>query len=445
MKAYRSNTEKESCSPVSSNCVIWQGPDLPCLNLCKGDTVSDVVYKLAVEICDLKSDIGLSDVDLTCLVQVCQTTPEPAKTLANILDLLVNKVCCLSDIVDNLPPPGNNYTEPTFNLSSFCSEITAGGVITSLIHSQFTLRIATVLCSTITTVNAHTGSIANLEGRVFALENPIVITPTLSSCLMGGAQTIPTLLQNLETEFCSYTPVLGTPAQLTAGIAKQNTGLCPTNWTNEKLLSSGAFVTSLGTNWVVSPTNVGHSLTNLWALVCDLRATLKAVLANCCQVDCDSIVVSFNYKWIDQYTLRMYFFPDSSLPLGFYDCDDTRGNPLTMTDGNGVEWTTYVHFRRLDPLDLTGIFDDINIVQYGFDLDLSLAPVDSTTGLTFNSNLCFTNGDTNCIKCFTKTVVPYINKDCCTITASEAVTITYKTCPITTTTTTLIFPLPPTL
>jgi hypothetical protein len=84
MKAYRSNTEKESCSPVSSNCVIWQGPDLPCINLCKGDSVSDVVYKLAVEICDLKSDIGLTDVDLTCLVQVCQTTPEPAKTLANI-------------------------------------------------------------------------------------------------------------------------------------------------------------------------------------------------------------------------------------------------------------------------------------------------------------------------------------------------------------------------
>ena len=87
MKAYRSNTEKESCSPISSNCVVWQGPDLPCLNLCKGDSVSDVVYKLAVEVCDLQANTGLSTVDLTCLVQVCQTTPEPTKTLANILEL----------------------------------------------------------------------------------------------------------------------------------------------------------------------------------------------------------------------------------------------------------------------------------------------------------------------------------------------------------------------
>jgi hypothetical protein len=437
MKPYRSNTEKESCSPVSSNCVTWQGPDLPCLNLCKGDSVSDVVYKIAVEICDLKDSIGLSDVDLTCLVQVCSTTPEPTKTLAHILDLLISKVCCLADIVDNLPTPGNNYVEPTLNLPA-CLQYSngSGGNVTQLILSQYTLRIATVLCSTITTVNAHTGSIASLETRVYALEHPNIIVPTLSSCLLGSVQTIPTILQNLETEFCDYTPVLGTPNQITSAIAKQNAGICPTNWSNERLLSTGAYVTSLGVNnWKSSPTNIGDSLTNVWAMICDLRATLKAVLANCCQVDCDSIVISFNYKWIDQYTLRMYFFPNSSLPLGFYDCDDAHGNPLTITDGNGIEWTTYVHFRRADPLDLTGIFDDTAIIQYGFDLDLSLSPLDATTGLYFNSNLCFTNGDTNCIKCFTKTVVPYINKDCCTITASKAVTITYKTCPTSTTTT----------
>lgn len=433
MKAYRSNTEKESCSPISSNCVTWQGPNLPCLNLCKGDSVSDVVYKIAVEICDLKDSIGLSDVDLTCLVKVCSTTPEPTKTLAHILDLLISKVCCLSDIVNNLPKPGNNYVEPTLNLPT-CLQYTngSGGSVTQLIHSQFTLRMATVLCNTITQVGINTADIVTLKGQVYGLLNPVVVVPTLSSCLMGSSQTIPTVLQNLETEFCGYTPVLGTPAQITAGIAKQNSGptlnCCPTNWNNEKLLSTGAYITSLGNYWKTSPTNIGDTITNLWALVCDLRATMKAVLANCCKVDCDSIVVSFNYKWIDQYTLRMYFFPDSSLPLGFYDCDDVHGNPFTITDGNGIEWTTFVHFRRKDPNDLTGIFDDTTIMQFGFDLDLSQSPLDSTTGLYFNSNLCFTNGDTSCIKCFVKDVIPYVNKDCCTITASKAVTILYKVC-----------------
>ena len=31
-----------NCDPISSNCVIWQGPDLPCVEICTGDTISDV-------------------------------------------------------------------------------------------------------------------------------------------------------------------------------------------------------------------------------------------------------------------------------------------------------------------------------------------------------------------------------------------------------------------
>ena len=45
------NIYKHGCDPISSNCVIWQGPDIECINLCKWDSVSDVVYKLAQELC----------------------------------------------------------------------------------------------------------------------------------------------------------------------------------------------------------------------------------------------------------------------------------------------------------------------------------------------------------------------------------------------------------
>lgn len=431
MKPYRSNLEKESCSPVSSNCVTWQGPDLPCLNLCKGDSVSDVVYKVAVEICNLKDSIGLTDIDLTCLLQVCNATPEPTKTLARILELLISKVCCLSDIVDNIPPPGSNYVEPTLSLPS-CLQYSngSGGSVTQLILSQYVLRIATVLCSINTTVSTHTGQISQLQADVLALQNPIIITPTYSSCLLGGVETIPTIVQNLETEFCTYVPVLGSPAQITSGIAKQCADL-----NNQKLLSTGAYITSLGSAWKSSPTNIGDTITNLWAMVCDLRGSVKAILANCCRVDCNSITIDFDYKWIDKYTLKMYFTPKSTLPIGFYDCDDVHGNVIDVTDGLGNTWQAYFHFRRMDPLDLTGILDDTNTMQYGYTLDLSNAnAIDTTTGLTFSGNICFTNDETTCIKCVTKYVVPYINKDCCTITASEAVTIYYKTCPATTTT-----------
>ena len=66
-----------NCLPISSNCTVWEGPNIQCINLCKGDTVTDVVYKLALLICDLKSQLDLTDVDLTCLVQNCQLCNEP--------------------------------------------------------------------------------------------------------------------------------------------------------------------------------------------------------------------------------------------------------------------------------------------------------------------------------------------------------------------------------
>jgi hypothetical protein len=46
------NLDNKPCSPISSNCVIWQGPDIECINICNDDSVSDVVSELATELCN---------------------------------------------------------------------------------------------------------------------------------------------------------------------------------------------------------------------------------------------------------------------------------------------------------------------------------------------------------------------------------------------------------
>ncbi len=61
------NLDNSPCSPTSSNCVIWNGPDIPCLSLCKGDTVTDVVYKLATEFCTILDTLNVDNYDLSCL------------------------------------------------------------------------------------------------------------------------------------------------------------------------------------------------------------------------------------------------------------------------------------------------------------------------------------------------------------------------------------------
>jgi hypothetical protein len=88
-----------SCSPISSNCVIWQGPDIPCLELCNGDTITDIVYKLAVDYCVVKDSLDVKDLDISDLLTACGTnTPAPQeKSIVKILEIMIDKINCLSN------------------------------------------------------------------------------------------------------------------------------------------------------------------------------------------------------------------------------------------------------------------------------------------------------------------------------------------------------------
>jgi hypothetical protein len=438
MKAYRSNIEKESCTPTSSNCVVWQGPDIPCLNLCKGDSISDVTYKLAIEVCDLIDNIGISGVDLSKLLEVCQTSPQPSITLANILQLLSDKIVCLSDIVDAIPPPGNNYSEPLLDLTA-CLQASGSG-ITQLQHSQYTLTIATKLCDVYYSLQDLSAQVLqNTSDIQDLISNPYTL-PNQASCLLQAASPIDIILQTLESEFCDYTEILGPTSDINTALSKQceNLGAQPQLVDSKKTMS-------LYPGWASAPQNLAQSIKNLWITVCDIRAAVTTIKNNCCNVDCNTATIDFTYKWVDGNTLKLYFFPLSSLPIGFYDCGDTgsadpgKGNMITLTDGNGASYPVFIHFRYSDPTNLTGALDNVDTLQYGYVIDLTDNQLDVATGITIDGNLCFTDGTTSCLKCLNKYIVPYYSKECCTITNSSNnnVTLTYKVCQTTTTTTTV--------
>lgn len=85
------NLNKTGCTPMSSNCVIWQGPDIPFLNLCKGDTVTDVVYELAMEFWDLYKQFDVANYNIDCL-KLTGCEPE---TFKDLFQQLINKLCTL--------------------------------------------------------------------------------------------------------------------------------------------------------------------------------------------------------------------------------------------------------------------------------------------------------------------------------------------------------------
>ena len=153
MVPYRSSSEKENCSPQSSNCVTWQGPDLPCINLCKGDSVSDVVYKLAVELCNIKDATDMSAVDFDCLLNECANTNNPEVTVAGIIQLIIDNVCCsvteLKDATNGLTSKTSNlYEEPELVLPACLQYVdpTTGLPVTTLKLSDYAVHTATAFC-----------------------------------------------------------------------------------------------------------------------------------------------------------------------------------------------------------------------------------------------------------------------------------------------------------
>jgi hypothetical protein len=88
------NYDNSPCSPISSNCVIWQGPDLDCIKLCKGDTVSDVIANLATELCTIMTQLNISNYDLSCFNLVSC----PPNTFQELIQFLITKICELENI-----------------------------------------------------------------------------------------------------------------------------------------------------------------------------------------------------------------------------------------------------------------------------------------------------------------------------------------------------------
>lgn len=83
---------------LNSKEVIWDGPSIPCLQLCKGDTVSDVIYNIANQICCIIDDLDINTVDYSCII-------DKSKTYGNVdlflfFSLLLENDCKIKDLLD---------------------------------------------------------------------------------------------------------------------------------------------------------------------------------------------------------------------------------------------------------------------------------------------------------------------------------------------------------
>lgn len=267
------NLDNSPCSPISSNCVIWQGPDIACIKLCKGDTISDVTHKLATELCTIMDTLNISNYDLSCF-NLGSCPPEDFQALINFL---ITKICELQNITP--PTPGESGGCPD-NCIVTVADCLGGGTATLTNYVQ---TIAARLCELVDEIALINATIATMQVDIDWLlsQFPIVFPPSpgdvTTTCQIGtlapGTYAVDVLLDEFVNQvWCGFANVMGTTGDLNGALAAQCVGT--TDFTlaykySNPTLTMGAQYGGAG---FTDATTVAEALQSLWIALCDTRA-----------------------------------------------------------------------------------------------------------------------------------------------------------------------------
>lgn len=387
------NINTHGCDPVSSNCVIWQGPDIPCIKLCKGDSVSDVVYKLATELCEVLETLDVSTYNLpdTCFQnQQCNPTDFQA-----LIQIIIDKICSVESTASGERTAVVSGTCPdcVINIPT-CFQYTNefGDLVTTMQLTDYVKTIGNRVCNLINQINNLTVIVANHEERITALENtpdPTLSLPQVTpTCILTPA--VPTdmafFLSVLEQQFCELSTATGSPNALQQAIIRQ----CLNLNNSPALGTSGGNMSSI-IGWVNAVNNLAGSINNMWLTICDLRSAVRNIQINCCPSGCDGIEISMVAS-LSGPTLTIYF--SGTIPAGFDECSPL-GNTFKITDSLG-------NF-------ITANIDTINFLNApgGYPLDIGSTPLSLVADMTISSDVCYTNSTTGntCQFCLTYTLI----------------------------------------
>lgn len=299
------NLDNSPCTPTSSNCVIWGGPNIPCIKLCTGDTISDVVFKLATELCTLLDQTNVTTYDLVCFnLAAC-----PPTTFDQLIQLLIDKICALENIDPTTVTTSTTSTGKSTTSSVLVSDylLTAapclGGGTVGLV--DYVNMIAAKICDLITQLTIITASINSLDIRVTALETaptPTFIIPSFTlQCdigtiipvlAAGSTQDIDIVLQRfINEEWCPYKAVFGTSTDLSNAISSQcvaGTDLALA----AQYITPGVQMNVQYPTYVGTPTTLDQAVSNIWLALCDVRNRIENYEKESIVVAGDNITVT---------------------------------------------------------------------------------------------------------------------------------------------------------
>jgi len=391
-----SNTGSNSnsgCTPISSNCVIWQGPNISCLDLCTGDTISVVIATLAEKICDIIQgavNIEIGDIDGQCVVDdiLNQNIDFENGGITAWIQGIINVLCSHGphggggadeehdhphehDPVSLPVPkciqsylPGGTTTMPLTGVSiplqnggnaAFLAALDgtpSDGVVTGwgeLIGNAVCYILDfcchdSVLPDGMGGGGLSSGNVRGLASRVRKLEQqpatvyvPPKVTPKYVTNNVGKAQDMNVVLTALENEFGILRQATGLATVIREAIKRQPIAL------NTEGRLNGTGTMSALPGWYMKPATLGESISNLWITTTDMRNAIKDLQKSTTKTHCSDIVYDFSaslVKGAGPVTGIKLDFTGLSVPSTFSDVG--TGSLITIKDASLNSKTVYL-------------------------------------------------------------------------------------------------------
>lgn len=283
----KSNNTQQGCNPISSNCVVWQGPNIPCINLCTGDSVSDVVAKMATELCEIADQLDISLLDLSCFNPLCPTP----QNFRDVMQLIIDKICALEN------PNAADGGITTSGCPSDCEIAVApclqytdnlGNTVTSLPIKDYVILIGNRICTILTSIANLQTQIDALDVRVTNLENgsgggsgssSFNVT---SDCLVQSSVSLQEYINLLDAAFCELQANSGTQQEYISAVSAAS---CVTGGSVQMAAPPALMGSYTNPQWIAQPSSSFEQIQNLWVAICDIRTgliNLQAQLDECC-------------------------------------------------------------------------------------------------------------------------------------------------------------------
>ena len=151
------NTKSSGCAVTTSNCVVWQGPDLCCIDLCNGDSISEVIDELAKKICKIFEMLNIQSYDVSELAGTCAPS-----NFIELIQLLIDEVTSLKN--NTTISSTNSAGCPDCELAvATCFQAQYGAVLSL---TDYVVAIGKKLCDQQIQIQTQNNAIAQLTQQI---------------------------------------------------------------------------------------------------------------------------------------------------------------------------------------------------------------------------------------------------------------------------------------